>query len=304
MTFRSFLLFLVTFAVTTVFSQTNSASAPQPTQASTGPFTRHYVEGEKLAYTMKGNNDGWAYEVQACGVVKKNARGNYVEEYGWSDFKSNAGMSLSPQSLNLRQTLSLDPGVIPSLPALNQVQPFLIGPITDMMTFYSDLWLAQHQQNLERAGDHTYVKLGMPASWADGSRVVLGQDSIDFDLTVKDVDTTKHSATLLVRHVPPAEPKVELPAAWMHTPVADTPNNFIDVQKTDAGKFAAEVGKETFDVEIKVSLPDGKILAASLDNIVLVSRRECSDAAFTDCGEANRHTIHRTIELALAAAPK
>jgi len=280
------------------------AQAASSTASSNSPFTRHYVEGEKLAYTMKGNNEGWTYEVQANGTVKKDANGHFVEEYGWSDFKSNASMTLSPESLGFRQTVSLDPAAPPAIPNLSQVQPFLIGPITDLLTFYSDLWLVIRQGNLQKAGDHAYVKLGMPASWADGSRVFLGQDSIDFDLTVKDVDTGNHVATLLVRHVPPAEPKVKLPAAWMQTPVADTRNNFINVQKTDSGKYAAEVGKETFDVEIKVSLPDGRILSSTLDNTVVVTKRECSDDAFKNCGEASPHTIHRKIELQSIAPQK
>src|SRR6266849_4438145 len=97
--------------------------------AQTSPLARHYTEGEKLTYHMKGDNDGWTYEVQASGVVKKDAAGHFVEEYAWSDFKSNAPMSLSPASLTLRQVLSLDPAAPPSIPNLSQVQPFLIGPI-------------------------------------------------------------------------------------------------------------------------------------------------------------------------------
>ena len=37
---------------------------------------------------------------------------------------------------------------------------------------------------------------------------------------------------------------VKLPAVWMKSPVADTPNNWIDVKKNNAGKYDAEVGKE------------------------------------------------------------
>jgi len=264
----------------------------------TSPLARHYTEGEKLTYHMKGDNDGWTYEVQASGVVKKDAAGHFVEEYAWSDLKSNAPMSLSPASLSFRQALSLDPAVPPAIPNLSQVQPFLIGPITDLLTFYSDLWLAIRQSDLKRAGDHAYIKFGGPSSWADGTYVILGEDSIDFDLTLKELNTSTQTATLLVRHVPPAQPKVKLPATWMQTPVADTPNNFIDVKgKNAAGKYVAEVGKETFGVEIKTSLKDGKILSATLDNLVKVHHRECSDAAFTDCGEPSAHQIHRQIEL-------
>jgi hypothetical protein len=280
-------------------AQSSAAAAPAP-----GPLDRHYTEGEKLTYHMKGDNDGWIYEVQASGVVKKDANGRFVEEYGWSDFKSNAPMSLSPQSLGFRQMLSLDPAIQPSVPNLSQVQPFLIGPITDLLTFYSDLWLAIRQSDLKRAGDHAYVKFGGPSSWADGNYVILGEDSIDFDLTLKALDASSQVATLLARHVPPAQPKVKLPAPWMQTPVADTPNNFIDVKKNAAGKYVAQVGKETFDVEIKISLKDGKILSATLNNLVKTHNRECSDATLLDCGEPSDHQIHRQIEIQLEAWPK
>jgi hypothetical protein len=265
--------------------------------AQTSPLMRHYTEGEKLTYHMKASNDGWNYEIQANGIVKKNAAGHFVEEYAWSDFKSEAPMTLSPASLNFRQALSLDPAISPSVPNLSVVQPFLIGPITDMLTFYADLWMATKQSTLVRAGDHAYVKFGGPISWADGTYTIVGEDSIDFDLTLRNVDATTQTATLLVKHVPPAQPTVKVPAPWMQAPVADTPNNWVEVQKNTAGKYVAEVGKETFDVEIKLSLKDGKILSATLDNPVQARKRECSDPALLDCGNATAHQIHRHIEI-------
>jgi len=280
-------------------AQTAAKQNPAPATSSNHLLARHYTEGEKLTYAMKGSNDGWEYQGQATGIVKKDAAGHMVEEYAWSDFKSNAPMTLNSASLNFRQTLSLNPDVPPSIPNLSVVQPMLIGPITDMLTFYSDLWLTMRQDNFNHAGDHAYVQVGGPASWADGNYVVLGEDSIDFDFTLKEVDSAKQVATLLVRHVPPAQPKVKLPADWMHAPVADTQNNWVDVKKNNAGKYDAEVGKETFDVEIKVSLADGKILSATLNNPVDAVKRECSDAAFSNCGEATHHHILRQIELRL-----
>jgi hypothetical protein len=277
-------------------AQNSAAQSAAPTPS---PLARHYTEGEKLTYHMKGNNDGWTYEVQASGVVKKDANGRFVEEYGWSDFKSNAPMSLSPASLGFRQTLSFDPAIQPAIPNLSQVQPFLIGPVTDMLTFYADLWIAIRQSDLKRDG------VGEPSSWADGNYVILGEDSIDFDLTLKALDAPGQVATLLVRHLPPSQPKVKLPAPWMQAPVADTPNNWIDLKgKNNGGKYVAAVGKETFDVEIKVSLKDGKILSATLDNLVKTHRRECSDAALLDCGDPSDHQIHRQIEIQLEASPK
>lgn len=287
------------FAVHFSIGQTSTTASAIPATTNLSPLARHYTEGEKLTYHMKGDNEGWTYEVQANGIVKKDASGHLIEEYSWSEFKSNASMTLSASSLAFRQNLSLDPATPPSIPNLSQVQPFLIGPITDLLTFYSDLWLAIRQSDLKQPGDHAYVKVGMPASWADGNYVTLGEDSIDFDLALKDLDAANHVATLLVKHVPPPHPSVKLPAPWMQAPAADSPNNWIEVKKINSGKYAAEVGKETFDVEIKISLTDGKILSATLDNLVRARKRECSDSALLDCDQSADHTIHRQIELHL-----
>jgi hypothetical protein len=98
--------------------------------------------------------------------------------------------------------------------------------------------------------------------------------------------------------VPPEQPAVHLPADWMREPVADTKNNWVDVQKRD-GKFVAAVGKETFDVRMKVSRADGKILSGTIENPVKAKERDCEDAAFTKCGDPRPHDILRRIEIAL-----
>jgi len=50
----------------------------------------------------------------------------------------------------------------------------------------------------------------------------------------------------------------------------------------------AAVGKETFTVEMKISLPDGKILSASMDNPVETIMRMCDDEALTQCTPPSR----------------
>jgi hypothetical protein len=104
---------------------------------------RSYREGEKLTYRMKGINEDWHYEIRADGIVKKDSDGTYFEEYGWSDLVSDKQkVVLSPASLGFRQQLTLDPNRNPTFPNLSQVDPRLSGPITDLMTLYSDLWLS------------------------------------------------------------------------------------------------------------------------------------------------------------------
>ena len=43
----------------------------------------------------------------------------------------------------------------------------------------------------------------------------------------------------------------------------------------------------------KISLKNGRILSANMDNLVQARSRECSDAALLNCGESSDHTIRR-----------
>ena len=260
------------------------------------PLQRQYHEGDALAYRMNGVNESWHYSMEADGLVKKDAGGAYYEEYRWSTIPSGGEAMMG----TFRQRLSLDPNQMPSVPDLSKVDPKMIGPVTDFMTFYADLWLANKIGALTKVGDHFYFRNPMPASsWADGTRVLIGESAIDFDMTLKDVDAATGTAVLVVKHVPPEKSAVKLPAAWMQTPVGDVPNNWVGVTKEKNGSYTAAVGEENFIVEIKVSTADGKILSATMDNAVKTIQRICEDEALTKCGDAKPHDILRKIDIAL-----
>lgn len=265
-------------------------------------LARHYKAGEEIFYQMHGKNLGRErsieYEAKASGVVKTDGRGTFFEEFAWSDLRVNQEpFAFSPASSQFREALSLDPAYKLTIPDLSKVQPMMIGPITDLLTFYADLQLAMQQKNLLKAGDHAFFKHGLPNSWADGSYVVRGEDAIDFDITLKSVDEANQTAKIVVRHVPPVQCQIKLPAAWMETPVSDTPNNWLEVEKSSNGKFVAQVGQETFDVKVTLALASGRILSAVMDNPVAVLERDCDDAALSTCGEPHRYSIHREIRL-------
>lgn len=244
--------------------------AAQVSATAPSMLTRRYQEGEKLNYHMKttnrDRNSVTSYEVDAVGVVKKNSSGRFVEEYAWSNLiVNNKPAVVTPAMQAFRQTLSLDPGAPPSIPDLSQVVS-LVGPITDMLTFYADLWLSARLNKFAERGDHFYFAgtANTPNSWADGAHTLIGEDVVAFDITLIDVDLPHNVATLRVNHVPPANPQIKLPAEWMRTPVADTPNNWVQLQKNSDGKYAGMVGKETFDVQLKVSLNNGKNIVGDL----------------------------------------
>jgi hypothetical protein len=284
-------------AVPPMTAQTTSAKDDRHSS----PLTRSYREGEALSYHMTATNQGRngtiRYEADASGRVKKTPSGGFAEQYAWSNLSYN-GQAMSLPASDFRQALSLDLNAPPALPDFSRINPMLIGPAADLMTFYVDEWLVI-QQSLQKSGDHTYVKSGTANSWADGVNTILGQDSIDFAITLSEVNAHNHTAKVVVRHVPPQKPQIQTPVKWMEAPVADTPNNWVEVSKANDGKYFAEIGKETFDVELTISLADGKILSATMDNPVVVLARQCADAALTQCGEPEHYQIRRQVEIKL-----
>jgi hypothetical protein len=282
-------------AIATALAPLAAQNVPQAERM----LSRHYVEGDRVQYLMKGQDGGSTYEVRITGTTKKKpGDGRFVEEFGWSDMVANGTpRALAATSQVFRLAVTLEGGAPFEMPDLSKA-PGLIGPVTDLMTFYADLFLAMHQGALRKAGDHFYFPSPITSSWADGTVVVLGEDHIDFDIALTAVDPASDVATLLVKHVPPPVPKIRLPADWMRAPVADTPNNWVQVRKTDTG-FAASVGKETFDVTLNVDISHGKILSARMENPVTKVTRACSDVALTRCGDAQATPVLRRIDLSL-----
>lgn len=286
--------------IATVFVQSLPAMIGQQLSKYGNTLQRRYVEGVVSAYEMTADNDGWQYRVRANIVVRRDTNGRYYEEIGWSDFTSNAEQSLNPQSLAMRQTVSLDdPSSYMTVPNLSAVQPFLIGPITDTLTFYSDLLLAI-QADLARAGQTAYVPRSTPNSWADGHRVLLGQDAIDFSLKVEAVNPAEHTETLVIQHVPPPALHVQLPAKWMNAQSGQAPYNFVQISKQGDG-FMAQVGTERFDVHLIVDTRDGHIVSAEMHNPVSLSMRTCTDRELTQCGQETSKTIVRRVTWRLLA---
>ncbi|HEY0785475.1 MAG TPA: hypothetical protein VGD62_06350, partial [Acidobacteriaceae bacterium] len=132
-----------------------------------GALARHYQPGEQVAYTMHGTNQGhtstFDYQAHAQATVQKTASGSFTEVFTWSDFKVGGQLfPLSPESLQFHEPLSLAPDQSVTVPDLSKVQPILIGPTTDLLTFYADVQLAMRQKGLVHAGDHVFFAHGVP----------------------------------------------------------------------------------------------------------------------------------------------
>ena len=173
--------------------------------------------------------------------------------------------------------------------------------MTDLWTFYADLFLATRAGQLREPGNRFFFPSPKVSSWADGTRVLIGEDEIDFDVHLTRVDKSRDQAVLLVKHVTPKVAKIRIPAEWMRVPVADVPNNWVQVRR-EGTSYIASAGKETFDVELTIRLSSGEILSATLDNLVDAVARQCGDAELADCGGSRPSRTVRRIEMTLQQA--
>jgi hypothetical protein len=265
-------------------------------------LARHYREGETLRYHMRAthrSSQGLVrYEADATGRVVRDSLGRYFEALEWSQLVENdRAVTLPGGTAPVHQRLTLEQDyVLP--PDVAHADPRLIGPLLDLYTFYVDLRLATESLALARPGDHVRVPGRGANSWADDRHVLVGEDAIDFVITLESVDSTARVARVLVQHVPPTTGRVTLPADWMKPRLGAEPNNWVQVSAAQGG-FTAGVGRETFDVWLTVSLADGKLLSATMDNPVEVLEWTCADRALTQCGTPVRSEIRRRIWLDL-----
>jgi hypothetical protein len=290
--------------LSTLFITACAVNAPR-LSAAESPVARQYREGETLRYAIDGEHrqDGvvnHSYHAEADVVVKKDTDGIFREEFQWGNIhKDGADAVLPPDAADFRQFLSLDPSFHVGVPDLSKVGAFLGGPITDALTFYVDDRLVITHAKLQKPGDGLHIPFGKPSSWARGN-IPTGYDCIDFDLAIVALSSTE--ATLHVRHGPPPAICGSVPAEWMKKPVADTVNNWFQVEKTEKGLYEAGAGQEKFDADVVVLLPSGIIRSATLYNPVLIEQRICKDAALADCGPVEKTEIVRKITFTLAAA--
>src|SRR5262249_19576380 len=137
---------LITVMVLAVF-----ATRALPQAASL--LTRRYTDGERIRYVMKGSENETTYEVRMTATTATRTDGQFFESLAWSDSKIDGQpRPLSAEAQQFRLAVTTE-GVMPfALPDLSKAEG-LIGPVTDAMTFYADLFIARRQSGLRQPGD-------------------------------------------------------------------------------------------------------------------------------------------------------
>ena len=257
-----------------------------------------------LRATTQDRNRTLRYSARAQGLVRREAAGFY-EEYEWTDLEVDGNpIAFPPENQAFRQRLSLSPESPTQIPNWSQVHPSLVGPIFDLLNFYADIALAARMPGLAKSGDHAFWGHNRSHSWADGRAILVGEDAIDFDVTLRELNAADKTATLVVRHIPPTDPAINMTAAWMRPPVtASASNNWTQLVRDPPGRYTASVGAETITVTLVIDLADGKPLSGTMENAIEVRERECEDVAATRCGEPVRYRITRIVQLVPVQTP-
>lgn len=289
------MIFTVTFSgCSTLVSREPAANTLEK------PIQRQYQEGEVLKYRIQMSHfyDGSLtskYDAVATGVVKKDTQGSFSEEFQWTSISDDDKQAkFTETDNNFRQILSLSPPFKLSIPKeLTSLSHFLIGPVTDFLTFYVDESLIiRKASTLQKSGDHIYLNTAVASSWG------AGQDCLDFNVLLSSVDHYTQVAQIVVSHLPPSKICITPPAQWMTEQVTDSPNNWYNIENEN-GKWLASTGKETFDVQQVIDISNGKTLSATMDNPVEFQTRICADEKLSNCSKPTTHKIVRKLTLTL-----
>ena len=261
-------------------------------------FERRYEVGEHILYKLKGRTQSpsgmLVYRARAKSLVTKINKKDFIEEFSLED----VSIDEKPIELNENQgpihlNLSLNSNTKIKFPDFSKVHPAIVGLSLDLMTIYADLHLVQKQSDLAKEGDQYYLKDSKANSWADKNILIQAEDAIDFSMSVLKKDDQAKTIEILIKHVPPEKESIKLKADWMKKPIGYRPNNWLQVKRLGAKKFAVSVGKEVIEVKVKLDLLYGKIIDASIDNTIEIKERVCFDETYQFCGRTSQYELKK-----------
>lgn len=167
------------------------------------------------------------------------------------------------------------------LPDLGTIDPRLVEPVTDVITFFVAVSSGAGIANVQRAGDRYALPTPVVGRWAHGKETPVGEDCIAVSIMLREI--TSETATYVTAFEPPTERCLTPALPVMEAPIGQGPNNFQQVMVSAVDR-AAMWGREQFVVTTVVRRSDGTILEATMDNqLVLRTRLGCADETLQRC---------------------
>lgn len=135
-------------------------------------------------------------------------------------------------------------------------------------------------QRMRRVGErHTHPEL-LRGDFADGAVTVLGEDCIELTLTL--LELTARTARIESRFSPPRRACLDFREPWMATR-AGAASNFQMIRAPSDDVFDVLWGTEWFTIVAELQRSDGKLLRATMDNVLDLQMRAGCDAGLAGC---------------------
>lgn len=283
-------------------SETTEAGPSRPYR-----YVRRYEPGRRFRYRQETRH--WTnskldsvhvatshHEVLRGAVARERVR--------WEDLEVTRGDKTASQTALAAAIepyeISLHPDGSLALPPLRE--PAMVGPISDLTTFYVAISPSIGIDTLTKVGDEHVMPEAVRGVWTVLPHTPLGEDCIVPRVKITHLDV--NTVTFHTAFEPPSTPCLEPLGPWMREPVDGTrPNNFRQVTADPSGTRIVMWGREAFTTECRVERPSGRILVASMENTLTLKVRVGCDATLESCAGEFPTTIRRTVKLKLLPAP-
>ena len=276
---------------------------PEPAPLS---YRRVYSVGERYRYELRRNffTNGAlrdiavatsAHEVVGPAPLRERIAFERltVNTDGREEDRTSAFARFSPYLVSIAPDAPKDGLLLPSLAGLESPAT---GMVTDLHTFLVAVSPQAGVEKLHRVGDRSEGSEPRVGDWSNAGSVPLGQDCVQISLRLVDLDD--ETATIETSFEPPAARCLALRAPWMARPViaGAVPNNFQQVSRGADGLMAMW-GQERFVVRATVQRRDGKILRATMDNVLTLQVRTGCDDELASCAGEVPLSLRRTLTL-------
>jgi hypothetical protein len=268
-------------------------------------FGRKYKTGETYRYkltTEEWHSGKWDHtSIVICELkVIKDSMGIPYDEVRWISKKMMTPkdtVDATKSALTVKPyRISLDPRGRIDIPRIEV--PEMTGAIEDFNTFFVAISPLVGVSKLIKKGDSVLAKDPITADFSNGSTILKGQDCIG--LSIKLTELTKSRAILYTPFFPPSKPCLNFLTPDMNTPVvADTINNFQMVMQTGNEQYLVQYGREFFYINSTVRRSDGKIITATMFNILNLKQKINCDKEYKNCQFEMPFSEQRNLKLEL-----
>ena len=190
-----------------------------------------------------------------------------------------------------------DGGVGLALPDILGWDMAVVGPVTDLLTFWVAISPQAGIDKVSKVGQSYVLPEAPVASWANGVDIPVGQDCIQISITLKELGES--TAVFETRFMPPEEASLKMLKSWMDESVVEgTPNNF--QQQMSMGEAAMVMwGREYFVVTSTVRRADGMLLSATMSNELQLKMKIGCSSELQACKHEVPLHIRRELSLEL-----